>query len=145
MRRTAEVAGKISIFFVRVRDGQAGAAVFVGDFMSVADGLRARPALLSWMTGEGHATLIMKELTMRHSLLAGAGIASLAIGALVTSTQAAPLGLLGVPAIETQSHAQTVDYRDGRYRCVHVREECRERWGFRTWRWRRCVAARACL
>lgn len=82
---------------------------------------------------------------MRQTLLALAGLTCMAVGPLTTSAQASPLGLLGLPTIETQSSVQAVDYRDGRFRCERVREECRERFGFRTWRWRRCVSARGCF
>jgi hypothetical protein len=80
------------------------------------------------------------ETKMKMTLLAATAVAGFAMAAAVSGAQAAPLGLsLKAPA--AQSLAEKVDYRD---RCVHQRRECAERWGWRTWRWRRCVIAHGC-
>jgi hypothetical protein len=77
---------------------------------------------------------------MQMKLLA----ATAAVGftmALSAGAQAAPLTLLGTHAAANQSLAVQVDYRD---RCEHRRHECAERWGWGTWRFRRCVRLHRC-
>ena len=76
-----------------------------------------------------------------RSLLVATSFACVALGALVTGAEASPLSLIVGPAVEHQSLAQPVDYRNY---CGRWREECRERWGWRTWRFRRCLAIHGC-
>ena len=87
---------------------------------------------------------IKTEIVMRRALFAAIGFACLAFGS-VSGANAAPAGLTLLPNPETQPLAQPVDYR-GRYvnHCVRWREICRERWGWRTWRYRRCMSFRGC-
>ena len=83
---------------------------------------------------------------MRTALLAAAGIACLALGSLATTANAAPAGLTQLPALETQSLLEQVAYRT-RYvnHCSRWRDVCHNRWGWRTWRYRRCMSIHGCL
>ena len=77
---------------------------------------------------------------MRFNLLGAT--AALAFGALGTiGAQAAPVVPSGPFAQSSQSLAQPVDYRNY---CGRWRDECRERWGFRSWRYRRCMSYHGC-
>ncbi len=81
---------------------------------------------------------------MQTKLLVKHLAATAAVGltmALSAAAQAAPLTLLGTSAAQHQSLAVQVDYRD---RCVNVRHECAERWGWGSWRFRRCVRLHRC-
>ena len=92
---------------------------------------------------------------MRLTLLALGMVTGLALS---TGAQAAPLTLLHLTDVQTQSLAQTIDYREDRERaerrerfgrerserCEHVRHECREAFVPGSWRFRRCVAKRNC-
>lgn len=80
---------------------------------------------------------------MRLTLLAAGTAVGLAL-ALSSGAQAASLGLLGTSTAQNQSLAQSVDWRERHERCEHERRECAERWGFRSWRYRRCVVAHRC-
>ena len=77
---------------------------------------------------------------MRHTLLVAAALAGATLATLGSSAQAAPLGLLAAPAAENQSLAQKVDYGY----CRRWAHECRERWGFRPWAFRRCMRNHGC-
>jgi hypothetical protein len=81
---------------------------------------------------------------MRTALIAAIGFACLALGS-ASGANAAPAGLTLLPKLETQSLAEPVTYRT-RYvnHCVRWRNECRERWGWRTWRFRRCMSRHGC-
>jgi hypothetical protein len=87
---------------------------------------------------------IKTENIMRKALLAAAGFACLAIGS-ASGANAAPAALTLLPNIETRSLAEPVAYRT-RYvnHCVRWRHECRQRWGFGTWRFRRCMSIHGC-
>jgi hypothetical protein len=60
---------------------------------------------------------------------------------LVVAAQAAPVAPRGPAAGLEQSLAQTVDYRGY---CSRWRAECSNRWGWRTWRYRRCMTYHGC-
>ena len=80
---------------------------------------------------------------MRLKLLsATAALVCVALSSM--GAQAAPVVPASPFAQSSKSLAQPVDYRTFRNRCVQWREECRERWGFRSWRYRRCVSYHGC-
>jgi predicted transglutaminase-like cysteine proteinase len=78
---------------------------------------------------------------MRLRLIALTAVTCLGAATLVTQAQAAPVTGLTTPLATNQSLAEPVAYRTY---CSRWREECRERWGFRTWRYRRCLSFHGC-
>lgn len=84
---------------------------------------------------------------MRLTLLAASAAVGLALSmaaSMPAGAQAASLTLLGTPAVQNQSVAQTVDYREGRERCFRERRECAERFAPGSWRFRRCMRYHGC-
>ena len=82
---------------------------------------------------------------MRSKVILLLSLASLGLGFASMGAQAAPGPQMSHPAVSTEALAQPVEY-GGRYRnyCGRWREECRERWGFRSWRYRRCMSIHGC-
>ena len=70
-------------------------------------------------------------------------LACLGLGAASLGAQAAPGPISMLTRVTGSGQlAQPVGYRSF---CGRWREECREKWGFRTWRYRRCLSFHGCL
>ena len=79
---------------------------------------------------------------MRSKHLAPSSLAVLALGAMTLGAQATPLNQSSPYRLENPTLAQTVDYRSY---CSRWRDICINRWGYRTWRYRRCLSVHGCL
>jgi hypothetical protein len=66
----------------------------------------------------------------------------LALGALAAPQTSSAASLTPVPGVAANdsSLVQTVQWRS----CRYWRHECAERWGWRTWRYHRCVERHDC-
>ena len=77
---------------------------------------------------------------MRRSLLAAACLATLALGASVG--HAAPVTPAPMTPLASSEDALV---QSAAPRCHAWKKECGRRWGWNTWRWRRCLALHGCL
>lgn len=92
---------------------------------------------------------------MRIPSLAAAAVFALTLAASATPSAAAPVLPDISKRVQTQSQAELVHWRGGRWHvhrwghrrwryCRNWRHECADRWGWGTWRYRRCLRRHGC-
>jgi hypothetical protein len=79
---------------------------------------------------------------MQNHFASGVVLAGLSLFAVTGTANAAPLALLNAAPEAQQSIVEKAGYRNY---CTRSRIECANRWGWRTWRFRRCLSIRGCL